>query len=152
MLKKIILLLVVCGMTSCVWAGDSALTEKQFLSWVGAQHLTGFEPDMESLENYDDREFTLDFMSTGTPCHLSLQISSPNDMASIKGDSNLGDFAETSVAGRKAVWGTIASMKNVSMLFVELPKIGGQLRLLTSPARSADEMAKMAGELDLGDL
>lgn len=157
-MKKIVILLCCIVGASLAWAGDMHLSEENFLSWVKAQNIAGFEVDEESFENYDDREFLIDFMATGAPSHLSLKVQGAGGMDEIKAesqakpDSAIEECVETTVGEFKAMYWTMKTMKNVSFLNVAVPRIGGELRLLTSPTKSVDEMRAIVEGLDLEGL
>lgn len=157
MLKKIVLLAFFVS-TSLAWAGDVQLTEESFLSWIKVQTIDGFEVDAETFENYDNREFTIDFMTTGAPSHLSIKVEGSGALAEIKaesqvkGDSAVAEYTEDAVNGNKAAYCTMPGMKNVSIMYVQLPRIDGELRLLTSPKKSVDEMRAILAGLDLQGL
>lgn len=156
--KKIALLLCFVAGASLSWAGDMDLGEEKFLSWIKGQAIAGYEVDEESFENYDDREFTIDFMSSGAPAHLSVKMQAAGEMAEIKGQSQvqgnspIGEYTEATVGKRKAAYWTMTTMKNVSFMNVAIPEVGAELRLLTSPAKSADEMRTIVEGLDLEGL
>lgn len=158
MMKKIVLLLAFFVSTSLVWAGGVQLTEENFLSWVKVQKIDGFDVDEDSFENYVNQEFTIDFMTTGAPGHLSIKVEGSGALAEIKAESQVkessavAEYTETTVSGNKAAYYTMPGMKNVSIMYVELPQINGQLRLLTSPKKSMDEMRVILAGLDLKGL
>jgi hypothetical protein len=157
-MKKFLLSVCLVAGTTLAWAGDVQLTEENFLSWVKAQTIAGFEVDEESFENYDNREFTIDFMTTGAPSHLSIKVEGRGALAEIKaesqvaGNSALAEYTEATVNGNKAAYYTMPGMKNVSFMYVELPQIDGELRLLTSPKKSVGEMRDILAGLDLKGL
>jgi len=147
-MKKLVALLFVLVSVSLAWAGEIRLTEEKFMTWVQAQHIEGFEADAESLENYMDQELTIDFLSTSA--HLSIKVSGAGDMAGFKADAaELSEKEDSAIGGAKALYCIIKSMPNVSIMFVELPEIDGELRLLTSPKKSMDEMKAILAGLDL---
>ena len=149
-MKKVFALLFVLASVSLAWAGEIRLTEEKFMTWVQAQHIEGFEADAESLENYMDQEFTIDFMSTSAPTHLSIKVSGSDEMAGFKADvTELSALEEGTVGGAKSLYCVMKAMPNVSLMFVELPVIDGELRLLTSPKKSMDEMKAILAGLDL---
>ena len=157
-MKKFVLLLCLLAGASLAWAGEMQLTGEKFLSWAKAQNIAGFVVDEESFENYADREFTIDFMSTGAPTHLSIKVEGGGGMAEIKAESRatgnkaIEAYSETTVGNRKAVYWTMKTMNNVSFMQVEVPSIGAELRLLTSPRKSVDEMRTILAGFDLDGL
>lgn len=149
-MKKLFALLFVLVSVSLAWAGEIRLTEEKFMTWVQAQHIEGFEVDAETFENYNDQEFTIDYMSTSAPSHLSIKVSGAGDMAGFRADvAELSTLEESTVGGAKALYCVMKAMPNVSLMFVEVPGIDGELRLLTSPKKSMDEMKAILAGLDL---
>lgn len=149
-MKKLFALLFVFVTVSLAWAAELRLTEEKFMTWVQAQHVEGFEVDAETLENYMDKEFTIDFMSTSAPTHLSIKVNGSGDMDGFRADSaELSALEDSTVGGAKAMYCVAKSMPNVSFMFVEVPGIDGELRLLTSPKKSMDEMKVILDGLDL---
>jgi hypothetical protein len=149
-MKKLFALLVVLVSVSLAWAGEIRLTEEKFMTWVQVQHIEGFEADAESLENYMDQEFTIDFMSTAAPTHLSIKVSGAGEMAGFRADAaELSEMEESVVGSAKALYCVMKAMPNVSLMFVDVPGIDGELRLLTSPKKSMDEMKAILAGLDL---
>lgn len=146
MSAALVLLLVGAG-----WAAPFRLSETEFMRWVQTQQLPGFVADEESLENYDDREFTLDFMATGAPQHLSIKIE-PGSMAELKGDPNLATYVEGQFQGRRLAYCTLKSMAGMSLLYLDLPERGAQLRLLTAPQKSRADMERLLAAFDLSAL
>ncbi len=157
-MKKFMLLLCLLFGASLAWAGDVQLTEDSFLSWIKVQQITGFEVDEETFENYDNREFSIDFMATGVPSRLAIKVEGRGALAEIKaesqatGNSVVAEYADVDVNGNKAAHYTMPGMQNVSFMNVELPQIDGELRLTTSPKKSVDEMRTILAGLDLQGL
>lgn len=156
-MKKIMLFLCLLFAASLAWAGDVQLTEENFMSWVKAQKIDGFQVDEESLENYDDREFSIDFISTGDPSYLSIQIEGSGALEEIKTafqnkSKDLDEFTEVDINGNKAAYYTLSAFKEASFMNMDLPQIGGELRLTTSPKKSLDEMKALVSKFNLQGL